>query len=148
MIRILLAVVLSLATLPSPAAAQIFDDDPGSAAVVPRRDPEAEALRSLVVPGWSQFRQGADGQGMVHVTVAFVSAVFLFGVADVPVFSNPNDNFGQVLAGVVYGANAVVSAFDAQRRAQDSNLENGWDLPETALRQPSGVRLSLVSLRF
>lgn len=147
MIRITLVALLFVQLAAAPAAAQIFDD-PRAPEVAPRYDPEAEALRSLVLPGWSQMRQGADGRGAAHMVIAFVSAVFMFGVMEVPVVGDEDDNFGQVLAGAFYGLNAVVSAFDAHNRAAESNRENGWDLDEQAASGPSGLRLNLVRLTF
>ena len=148
MIRFTLVLVL-LAIPPSvrPAVAQIFDES-GAEEVVPRYDPDAEALRSLLVPGWSQMRQGADGYGTAYLMIAVVSAVFLSGAVEVPVLGDSDDNFGQVLAGAVYGLNAVVSAFDAHGRAVESNRENGWDLDRDAARGLRGPRLALVRLRF
>jgi hypothetical protein len=144
--RLSFVVVLLLLSWVPPAAGQIFE--PVSARVVPRYDPEAEALRSLLLPGWSQMRQGADVRGTVHMTIAFVSAVFMFGVMDVPVLGDSEDNFGQVLAGAFYGLNAVVSAFDAHARATESNRENGWDLQESGRRAEPGLRIALVRLDF
>ncbi|RKZ05630.1 hypothetical protein DRQ32_12190 [bacterium] len=80
--------------------------------------------------------------------IAIISGIFLFGVVEVPVLADDDDNFGQVFAGAIYGLNAVLSGFDAHRRATDSNRENGWDLDESARARPPGFRVALVRLRF
>jgi hypothetical protein len=147
MMRILLVLVLLANLLPVPAVAEIFDD-PEATKPVPHYDPDAEAVRSLILPGWSQFRQGHDNAGFAYATVAVITMVFLTGVLDVPLLGDEDDNFGRVLAGMLYGLNAVVSGFDAHRRASESNLEHGWDLEEQVLRPDPGFRLSLVRVRF
>ena len=145
--RILLVFVLLVNLLPVPAMAEIFDD-PEAAEPVPHYDPDGEALRSLILPGWSQFRQGHHNAGFGYATVAVITMMFLTGFIDVPVVGDSDDNFGRVLTGMLYGLNAVVSGFDAHRRASESNLEHGWNLEEQALRPDPGLRLSLVRVRF
>jgi hypothetical protein len=143
---LLLGLWLLLASAPAPARAQIFDDEPGTA--VPRYDPGHEALRSLVLPGWSQFRQGHDARGWGYSSVAVISMFFAAGVADVPVVGDDDDNFGQVLMALIYGFNAVLSGFDAYNLAVESNRENGWDVEVRVESVASGWRLDLVRLEF
>ena len=89
------------------------------------------------------------GFGILHSDVLRPSTIiFAVGLVEVPLISNEKDNFGQVLAGVMYGLNAVLSGFDAHRRANESNREHGWELEEQALRPPPGVRVALVRMRF
>lgn len=147
MMRILLALLLLANLLPVSAVAEIFDD-PEATTPVPHYDPDSEALRSLVLPGWSQFRQGYGNAGFGYATVAVITMMFLTGVVDVPLVGDEDDNFGRVLAGMLYGLNATVSGFDAHRRASESNLEHGWDLEGQARRPDPGFRLSLVRVRF
>ena len=147
MSRILLVLVLLAGLLPSSAVAEIFDE-PEIATAVPHYNPEGEAVRSLILPGWSQFRQGHSNAGFGYATVAAITMMFLTGIIDVPFVSDEGDNFGLVLSGMLYGLNAVVSGFDAHRRASESNLEYGWELEEQALQPDPKFRLSLVRLRF
>lgn len=149
MIRCLMALTVLFASFGTPARAQIFEEDEESAAAaVPYFDPDGEALRSILLPGWSQFRQGHDDAGLAYAAIAVVSGIFLFGVIDVPLVGDEGDNFGTALAGALYGLNAVVSGFDAHRRATESNRENGWDLQQTLHTGDRGWRLALVRARF
>jgi hypothetical protein len=147
MMRIPLALILLAGLLPASAGAEIFGE-PESVTTVPHYNPEGEAVRSLVLPGWSQFRQGHENAGFGYAAVAVITLMFLTGVVDAPFVNDDDDNFGQVLAGVLYGVNAVVSGFDAQRRASESNREHGWDFEEQALRTDPNLRLSIVRVRF
>jgi hypothetical protein len=149
MIRCLLALLIVVHCLPAPVMADPFDQagEPRQGPV-PRYEPDREALRSLVFPGWSQHRQGASNAGWFYTAMAFTTFFFMIGTWDVPVLGSEEDNFGQVFAGVLYGMNAVVSAFDAYNRAVESNRENGWDLAEPAASLDSGIRIPLVHLDF
>ena len=147
MIRILLVLVLLANLLPVRAAAEMFDE-PENTAPVPYYDPDSEAVRSLILPGWSQFRQGQSNAGFGYASVAIITMVFVTGIFDVPALSEEDDSFGRVLMGMLYGLNAVVSGFDANRRASESNREHGWDLDNQALRAGPAFRLSLVRMSF
>ena len=147
MIRVLIALLLILQC--NPVHADVFSDvEEPARATVPRYDPGNEALRSLVLPGWSQHRQGAPNAGWGYTAIAVTTFFFMIGTWDVPVIGSDEDNFGQVFAGVIYGMNAVVSAFDAYNRAADSNRENGWDLDAQARGEGFGIRLALVRVSF
>ena len=150
MIRGLLVFLLLLQCVPVPAVADIYaDEEPKQESTeVPRYEPDQEAVRSLVFPGWSQHRQGASEAGWGFTTIAAVTLVFALGFFEVPVLGNEDDNFGQVLAGALYALNAVVSGFDAYNRAAESNRENGWDLQPQARNADPGIRVGLVRLSF
>jgi hypothetical protein len=151
MIRCLLVFLLLVQCLPFPALADVFDEDEDAAAVqgpVPRYEPDREALRSVILPGWSQHRQGAPEAGWAFNAIAFTTFFFMVGIVDVPVLGDEEDNFGQVLGGVLYGMNAVVSGWDAYSRAAESNREHGWDLGEQARAPRTGFRIPLVRTTF
>jgi hypothetical protein len=150
MTRLLLVILLLAQVVPSPASADIYGEQEASAEPerVPRWDPDQEALRSLVWPGWSQHRQGEGGRGWAFTIVAGVTFVYMIGLYDVPVIGNEKDNFGQVFASVLYGMNAVLSAFDAHNMATESNREHGWDLGYGARKPDFGLRVDLVRLGF
>ena len=149
MTRLLLIFFLLVQLLSAPARAESPEESQTTNdTAVPYYDPEGEAVRSVLLPGWSQYRQGHDNAGLAYALVAGVTFVFAIGLFEFPLLSNDKDNFGQVLAGVMYGLNAVVSGFDAHRRADESNREYGWEIEEQALRSPPGLRFALVRVRF
>ena len=148
MMRTLLLLVLLVSLLPLSAVAEVFDEPEVASTPVPHYDPDGEALRSLILPGWSQFRQGQPNAGFGYATVAAITMIFLSGVVDVPLIGDEGDNFGRVLAGMLYGLNALVPGFDAHPRASESNLVNGRALEKHTPRPDPGFRLSLVRVRF
>lgn len=149
MIRVLFLILMLTCIAAVPASAEIYDEpEVQGQDVVPRYNPDGEAARSVLLPGWSQFRQGHDNAGWAYATIAAVTLVFALGVIEVPLVSSEDDDFGQVLTGVMYGLNAVVSGFDAHRRAVESNREYGWDLDGQAQSRPPGLRVALVRVRF
>lgn len=152
MIRLLFMTLVFACIASVPAGAEIYDapesEGQEDQEVVPRYNPDREAARSLLLPGWSQYRQGHNNTGFAYSAIAAVTLVFALGVFELPILSGDDDNFGQVLAGVMYGLNAVVSGFDAHRSAVESNREFGWDLEEQAQNRPPGWRVALVRVRF
>ena len=151
MIHRLLLILLLLHPFGARAADDIYGEDdtqPTAQTIVPRYDPAGEAVRSFVLPGWSQHRQGHPASGWAYTTIEIVTFVFAIGIFEVPLVGGEDDNFGQVLGGVLYGLNAVVSGFDAHGRAVESNREHGWDLDESTVRSDFGVRFSLVRVKF
>lgn len=152
MIRCLLVFLILVQCIPVPVFADVFDDEEepvaGKEGPVPYYKADREAVRSVIIPGWSQHRQGASEAGWAFTAIALTTFFFMIGTWEVPVLGGDDDNFGQVLAGVLYGMNAVVSGWDAYNRATESNRENGWDLEEQAHSLDRGVRLPLVSVGF
>jgi hypothetical protein len=151
MIRCLLVLLILFQFCPVPVLADVFDEgeeQPSPQGPVPRYEPDREALRSVILPGWSQHRQGASEAGWAFSAIAFTTFIFMIGIVEVPVLGDEDDNFGQVLAGALYGMNAVVSGWDAYNRAVESNRENGWDLHGQARSSGVGFRLPLVRTSF
>lgn len=118
----------------------------------PYRDPNAAAVKSLVVPGWGQHGNLEASKGWLFTLNAMVALLFATSTLE---FSEGNS--ARLVRGVAvadYVLNAGFSAYDAYVNAERLNRENGYLLGEPdvgradAARPHAGVAIALVRLGF
>lgn len=108
-------------------------------------EPWAVAGRSLLVPGWGQFRLGDDAWGTSYLFSALLGAAF--GLEVVQFGSSENSrSFQRTMGWIQYGFSAVVSGTKAYQAAEQRNRENGWLLE--ARRGMDGGPLVAATWRF
>jgi len=160
MMRIALAVLLTLLLSTPPSVARSGDELPKKASnanvssratspeyYVAYRSPEGAALRSLVVPGWGQHYNGETQKGWILGSIALVGLLMGTKVISPGVLSHGGEkrNLERGLGWFIYGGTVAWATFDAYSRAEAIDRENGYDL---ALSVRAGVPLQFKLLRI
>jgi len=110
----------------------------------PHISPLGRAARSVVVPGWGQWRNGDENKGTTFFFLAVAGVILGSGAVSFSSTDN-GQQFEQTVGWALYGVTTLTSVYDAFRVAERINRENGYEVEPF---ERSGVRLSLLRVRF